>query len=192
MSSSSLRGTRLRLVLDTNVVVSGLLWSGHSRRLLELALSNTIALYSSPVLVDELSQTLHYAKRVTVLQTTAQVLMAHYSAMVTLVVPKRVPRVIAQDADDDQILACAVEARAHLIASGDRHLHSDTIVNEIHQFLAQLLDKHHWDFAAYFAALLQKQQQHPERYATFIEPAAPSSSITTAGCHARARWCAWG
>lgn len=50
--------------------------------------------------------------------------MAHYSAMVTLVVPQQVPRVIAQDADDDQVRACAVEARAHLIASGDRHLHN--------------------------------------------------------------------
>lgn len=125
--SSSLKGTRLRLLLDTNVVVSGLLWGGHSRRLLELALTDTIALYSSPVLVDELSQTMHYAKlakRITALQTTAQSLVVHYSAMVTLVVPQQVPRVIAQDADDDQVLACAVEAHAHLIASGDRHLHS--------------------------------------------------------------------
>lgn len=125
--SRSLRGTRLRLVLDTNVVVSGLLWGGHSRRLLELALDNTIALYSSPVLVDELSQTLHYAKlakRITALQTTAQTLVTHYGAIVTMVVPQQVPRVIAQDADDDQVLACALEARAHLIISGDQHLHS--------------------------------------------------------------------
>ena len=123
----SLRGKRLRLVLDTNVVVSGLLWGGHSRRLLALAMDNTIALYNSPVLIDELSQTLHYAKlakRVAALQTTAQALVANYSALVTLVVPQQVPRVIAQDADDDQVLACAVEARAHLIASGDQHLHS--------------------------------------------------------------------
>ena len=127
MSGSSLKGTRLRLVLDTNVVVSGLLWGGHSRRLLELALTDAIALYSSPVLLDELGQTLHYAKlakRITALHTTAQALVAHYSAMVTLVVPQQVPRVIARDADDDQVLACAVEARAHLIASGDQHLHS--------------------------------------------------------------------
>ena len=91
MSGSGLRGTRLRLVLDTNVVVSGLLWGSHSRRLLELALTDTIALYSSPVLVDELSQTLHYAKRskrITALQTTTQALVAHYNAMVTLVVPR--------------------------------------------------------------------------------------------------------
>lgn len=125
--TDNLRGKRLRLVLDTNVVVSGLLWGGHSRRLLELALDNTIALYSSPVLVEELGQTLHYAKlakRITALNTTAQALVAHYSAMVTLVVPQQVPRVIARDADDDQVLACAVQAHAHLIASGDQHLHS--------------------------------------------------------------------
>lgn len=124
---SNLGGTRLRLVLDTNVVVSGLLWGGHSRRLLELALSDAIALFSSPVLVDELSQTLHYpklTKRITALQTTALALVAYYSAMVTLVVPQEVPRVIAKDADDDQVLACAAEARAHLIVSGDQHLHS--------------------------------------------------------------------
>jgi uncharacterized protein len=127
LSGGGLRGTRLRLVLDTNVVMSGLLWGGHSRHLLELALNDTIALYSSPVLVDELSQTLHYAKltkRITAVQTTTQALVEHYSAMVTLVVPLQVPGVIAQDADDDQVLACAVEARAHLIASGDQHLHS--------------------------------------------------------------------
>ena len=125
--SSGLKGTRLRLVLDTNVVVSGLLWGGYSRHFLELALDNSITLYSSPVLVDELSRTLHYAKlakRITALQTNARTLVAHYSAMVTLVVPQQVPRVISQDADDDQVLACALEARAHLIASGDQHLHS--------------------------------------------------------------------
>jgi len=122
-----LRGTRLRLVLDTNVVVSGLLWGGHSRHLLESALDNTVALYSSPILVDELSKTLQYAKltkRITALGATAQALVAHYSAMVTLVEPQEVARVIAQDADDEQVLACALQARAHLIASGDQHLHS--------------------------------------------------------------------
>jgi uncharacterized protein len=129
--SSGLRGglggQRLRLVLDTNVVVSGLLWGGHSRCLLELALDNTVTLYSSPVLIDELSQTLRYAKlakRIAVLQTTGQALVAYYSAIVTLAVPQQVQRVIAQDADDDHVLACAVEAHAHLIASGDQHLHT--------------------------------------------------------------------
>ena len=40
----------MRLVLDTNVVVAGLLWHGAPRRLIDLAIDDeTISLYSSPV-----------------------------------------------------------------------------------------------------------------------------------------------
>ena len=45
----------MRLVLDTNVVVSGLLWDGPPRRLLDLAVRGDIALFSSTVLLDELA-----------------------------------------------------------------------------------------------------------------------------------------
>lgn len=122
-----LRGQRLRVVLDTNVVVSGMLWGGFSRRLLEAALEDYVTLYCSPVLINEFNQTLQYAKfvkRLSFLQTTAATLVAHYSASVTLVEPSQVPRVVVQDADDDHVLACALHAKAHFIATGDRHLHS--------------------------------------------------------------------
>lgn len=117
----------MRLVLDTNVVVAGLLWSGHSRRLLDWAMDETVSLYSSPKLVDELMHTLQYpkfAKRMELFNTNPASLVAQYSALVTLVSPQQVPRVIEQDADDDQVLACAVIARARMIVSGDKHLHS--------------------------------------------------------------------
>ena len=94
-----LGGKRLRLVLDTNVVVSGLLWGGHSRRLLELAIADVVVLCSSPVLIGELGQTLGYnklAKRITAMQTTAQALTARYSALITSVIPEQVRRVITQ------------------------------------------------------------------------------------------------
>ena len=38
--------------------------------------------------------------------------------------PVNVPRVIANDADDDHVLACALAGNADLIVSGDKHLHS--------------------------------------------------------------------
>lgn len=45
----------MRLVLDTNVVVAGLLWHGAPRRLLDSAIDDeTISLYSSPVLIEDL------------------------------------------------------------------------------------------------------------------------------------------
>lgn len=40
----------------------------------------------------------------------------------TMTTPADVPRVVASDADDDHVLACALAAQADLIVSGDKHL----------------------------------------------------------------------
>ena len=114
----------MRLVLDSNIVVAGLLWSGPPRRLIELAIGGeAVELYSSPVLLDELAHTLGYSKfdkRIESFGTSIAALVAQYTALVSLVVPASVPRVVANDADDDHVIAAAVAARAALIVTGDR------------------------------------------------------------------------
>ena len=114
----------LRLVLDTNIVVAGLLWNGPPRRLMELAIEGeAVELYSSPVLLDELAHTLGYSRfaaRIDSFATSIVALAAQYTALVSLVVPTSVPRVVANDADDDHVIAAAVAARAELIVTGDR------------------------------------------------------------------------
>ena len=54
---------------------------------------------------------------------------------------------------------------------------NDPIVEEIHQFRAQLLAQHQGDFAAYFASLMQKQQQHPQHYVSFLQPTAKRAPL---------------
>jgi putative PIN family toxin of toxin-antitoxin system len=113
----------MRLVLDTNVVVAGLLWTGPPRRLLDRTIDSAHTLYSSPALVDELAHTLRYQKfvqRIGLSGSSALGLVAQYSALVTLLSPIQVPRVIEHDTDDDQVIAAAVAAQADLIVSGDR------------------------------------------------------------------------
>ncbi len=66
----------------------------------------------------------HLAKRCALRQTTPEQLLQDYTALVTQVTPPDVPRVIANDADDDQVIAAALAAQAHCIVSGDKHLHS--------------------------------------------------------------------
>ena len=116
----------LRLVLDTNIVVAGLLWNGPPRRLIELAIEGeAVELFSSPVLLDELAHTLGYSKfaaRINSLGTSIAALVGQYSGLVSLVVPASVPRIVANDADadDDHVIAAAVAARAELIVTGDR------------------------------------------------------------------------
>ena len=68
----------MRLVLDTNVVLSGLLWRSHPRRLLDLAREGTVSLFTSGVLLDELADVLSREKWATMLaarQTSAAFLM---------------------------------------------------------------------------------------------------------------------
>jgi uncharacterized protein len=114
----------LRLVLDTNVVVTGLLWNGPPRRLIEWAIEgNAVELFSSPVLLDELAQTLAYSKFASRLQsfgTNIEALVGQYTVLVYSVLPTSVPRVVINDADDDHVIAAAVAARAELIVTGDR------------------------------------------------------------------------
>ena len=114
----------VRLVLDTKVVVAGLLWNGPPRRLVEMAIGGLVfSPYSSPVLIDELARTLAYPKfasRIVSFGTSIDGLVAQYAALVSLVSPSATPRIVFADADDDHVIAAAVAAQAQLIVTGDR------------------------------------------------------------------------
>lgn len=137
----------LRLVLDTNIVVAGLLWNGPPRRLLQAASDGEVELFSSAVLLDELAHTLGYSKfsaRIESFGTGIATLVAQYTTLVSLVTPASVPRLVAGDADDDQVIAAAVAARAELIVTGDRkHLlpigsHQGIAIVTAHEVVEQL------------------------------------------------------
>ena len=115
----------MRVVADTNVVISGLLWLGTPGRVLEAAAKGRITLYTSPTLVAELSETLQSAKlaaRIEASGLTLDELLQRYLDVVILVEPQSVSRVVPDDPDDDEVVAAAIAARAELIVSGDRHL----------------------------------------------------------------------
>ena len=115
----------MRLVLDTNVVVSGLLWGGPPRRLLDLARRGRVVLFSSGVLLDELASVLERDKFATPLASrdvTPAFLMRRYGMLTTVVKPVRVSRTVPADADDDHVIAAASTARAHAVATGDSDL----------------------------------------------------------------------
>ena len=52
----------MRVVADTNIIVSGLLWKGNPRRVLEAARDGTIDLFTSAVLLTELEVVLDRQK----------------------------------------------------------------------------------------------------------------------------------
>ena len=116
----------MRIVLDTNVALSALLWRGKPYRLLEaIRQRNDIRLFSSPVLLVELADVLSRpspAKQLAVIGTSAREVLADYLEIVEVVEPEDVPRVVPSDVDDDHVIAAAVTAHATFIVSGDADL----------------------------------------------------------------------
>ena len=115
----------MRLVLDTNVVVSGLLWNGAPAQLIDLARMDDIELFSSRVLLAELTRILRRAKfsrAITASEMTIDELVLGYSELAALVMPADIPPTILRDPDDDHVLACALAAEVEWIVSGDRDL----------------------------------------------------------------------
>jgi putative PIN family toxin of toxin-antitoxin system len=119
-------GAALRIVLDTNVVVSALLWRGVPYRLMEASRQrDQVQLFTSTVLLEELAEVLlrpFSIKRLAIVGITTRQVLADYLDAVDLVDPVVVPVVIADDPDDDHVIAAAIAAQADLIVSGDKHL----------------------------------------------------------------------
>ena len=115
----------VRAVLDTNVVVSGLLWKASPRQVLDAARDQRLSLYTSSVLLDELAEVLsraHLAPVITAHHSSPAFLMRHYAMLAQAVTSAQITRVVAKDIDDDAVLACALAAQADWIVSGDAHL----------------------------------------------------------------------
>jgi putative PIN family toxin of toxin-antitoxin system len=115
----------MRLVVDTNVLVSAFLWQGTPGRLIELAEERECLLFTSRVLIDELAEVLQRNKLVKQVQATgltAAQLLRHYQRLSTKVTARQLAQQVSRDADDDAVLACALAAQADLIVSGDADL----------------------------------------------------------------------
>jgi putative PIN family toxin of toxin-antitoxin system len=83
----------------------------------------SIQLCSSTALLEELADVLtrpSVTKRLALIGRSAREVLADYVEAIELVEPASVPRVVASDVDDDEVIAAAVAARADLIVSGDR------------------------------------------------------------------------
>lgn len=115
----------MRIVLDTNVVVSALIWGGTPYRLIQAAADGDIELCTSPALLIELRDVLgraHLASRLARQRSSIEQALGFYGELAISVSPLTTLRVVPGDADDDHVIAAALAARADLVVSGDRHL----------------------------------------------------------------------
>lgn len=108
----------MRAVLDTNVLISGLNFSGNERLVLELARRGRFELYLSTFILYETAGVLTRKFGWSEERSTQALQILQGAAVV--VDPQRILSVIENHQADNQILACALEASADYLITGDR------------------------------------------------------------------------
>jgi uncharacterized protein len=115
----------VRLVLDTNIVLSGLLWSGTPKRLMQIARSGSARIMTSQSLLAELRVVItrgKFTRRLQLLETTADSVFNSFMAISELVASTTLIKGVSRDPKDDHVLAAALSASADAIVSGDQDL----------------------------------------------------------------------
>jgi putative PIN family toxin of toxin-antitoxin system len=111
----------LRVVLDTNVLISAILFGGKPRQVLEKAIRGEIRLCISEPILEELKGVLERSK-FDYSPEMIQVILTELTGVSDFVNPSKTIDVVLEDLEDNRILECAVEAEANYIITGDFHL----------------------------------------------------------------------
>lgn len=109
----------LRVVFDSNVYISALLFDGPPREILEFAMKRQVVLISSDAIINETAGKLRDKfswpehRILQFIRATSRLAEIHS--------PKRKLSAVSDDADN-RALECAIAGKANLIISGDKHL----------------------------------------------------------------------
>ena len=117
---------KMKVVLDTNVLISAFLWSSIAKEIFLLAKEQRIIFCATQDILDEFELVLNYPKfkdRLVAIGKTPSDVISEFMAVVECYPDRESPDIhIAADPADEKFLGCALASRADYIISGDKHL----------------------------------------------------------------------
>jgi putative PIN family toxin of toxin-antitoxin system len=111
----------VRIVLDTNILVSGLLYPGKPRRLIESVINGRIEIVSSIEMIDELKEVLSREKFSLGKEEQGE-MMDFVIRLSHITVLRSKFKAVKDDPDDDMVINTAYDGKAAYIVSGDKAL----------------------------------------------------------------------
>ena len=110
----------MRVVLDTNILISALFWRGNPYNVVLNALKKKYVLYLSQEILNELEEKLRIKFRFPEDKIRNHIGILRENGKVTE--PDVKLDIIREDPDDNKFLECAVSCNADFIVSGDKHI----------------------------------------------------------------------
>jgi len=114
--------TRPRVVLDTNVFISALLFGGPPSRLVSLWQGNEIVFLVSSEVLKEYLRVLSYPKFRLTKKEIRSLIEIEVMPLAEPVKVRTKLRVVERDTSDNKFLELAVDGKADIIVSSDKHL----------------------------------------------------------------------
>jgi len=112
----------MKAVVDTNVLISGIFWSGTPAKILAAWADARFQLVVSPEILDEYQDVIERLQRKHPGVNAGRDVLRAISIHAAVVRPLALPGQICDDPDDDKFLAAALAAEADCIVSGDAAL----------------------------------------------------------------------
>src|SRR3989344_1756209 len=108
-----------RVVLDTNILVSALVYGGNPKKILLLALDKRIQVATSSLLLAELTDII--SKKFPLSLENMHLLEKEMKKIFIIVRPNKILSIV-RDEDDNRVLEAAVEGKCNFIITGDKDL----------------------------------------------------------------------
>jgi len=115
----------MRIVVDTNVLVSATYWKGDSYKVIRIANERQMTIMMSREITEEYYKVIksdEVTEKVEKKNLMAEKIITKVINESVVVEPKDKLFVIKEDPDDDKFLECAVEGDAEYLVSRDKHL----------------------------------------------------------------------
>jgi uncharacterized protein len=116
----------MKIVLDINVWLSGIFWTGEANKIIEMAEKEDFQIIISEEILAEivsvLSRESKFQKNLSNLKLNIEELLRTILSISELVEPKIKLNVVKEDPKDNIILEAGLEGKAEYIISYDKHL----------------------------------------------------------------------
>ena len=112
----------LKVVIDTNVVISALLFGGEPAKLIALWQRGNTKPAASKEIINEYLRVLTYPKFKFSEEEINYLLYREIIPYFDVIEAQLGPRIIKKDPEDEKFIRCASAANTKYIISGDRHL----------------------------------------------------------------------